>query len=131
MPPVNNEIHEDDESVRCICGHDEYPGPPPFDEESKDSVKDSIDHDRIFAIEVTDDLAGFFVQCEICNTWQHGACVGFTTEESNPDDVEYFCEQCRKDLHKVYTASNGWVLFSYIELSSQLLAIRSSYLICL
>ncbi|TGJ85586.1 hypothetical protein E0Z10_g3131, partial [Xylaria hypoxylon] len=107
MPPVPDEIHEDDESVRCICGHDEYPGPPPFDEDSKHGVKEAIDHERIFAIEITDDLAGFFVQCEICNTWQHGACVGFTTEESNPEDVEYYCEQCRKDLHKIYTASNG------------------------
>ncbi|KAI0162000.1 hypothetical protein GGR57DRAFT_308574 [Xylariaceae sp. FL1272] len=107
MPPVTDDIQEDDESVRCICGHDEYPGPPPFDEDSKHGIKDTIDHDRIFAIEITDDMAGFFVQCEICNTWQHGACVGFTTEESNPDDLEYFCEQCRKDLHKIYTASNG------------------------
>ncbi|KAI1080467.1 hypothetical protein F5B20DRAFT_580133 [Whalleya microplaca] len=107
MAPVSDEIQEDDEAVRCICGHDEYPGPPPFDEDSKHGVKDAIDHEKIFAIEITDELAGFFVQCEICNTWQHGACVGFTTEESNPDDVQYFCEQCRKDLHKVYTASNG------------------------
>ncbi|KAI0859031.1 hypothetical protein F4860DRAFT_280964 [Xylaria cubensis] len=107
MPSVPDDIQEDDESVRCICGHDEYPGPPPFDEDSKHGVKDAIDHERIFAIEITDELAGFFVQCEICNTWQHGACVGFTTEESNPEDVEYYCEQCRKDLHKIYTASNG------------------------
>ncbi|KAI0019748.1 hypothetical protein F4780DRAFT_431121 [Xylariomycetidae sp. FL0641] len=107
MPPASDEIQEDDEAVRCICGKEDYPGPPPFDESPEHSIKDSIDHRAIFAIEVTDDMAGFFVQCEICNTWQHGACVGFTTEESNPDDVEYFCEQCRKDLHKVYTASNG------------------------
>ncbi|KAI1116742.1 hypothetical protein F5Y14DRAFT_54026 [Nemania sp. NC0429] len=107
MPSAPDDVQEDDESVRCICGHDEYPGPPPFDDDSKHGVKDAIDHERIFAIEITDDLAGFFVQCEICNTWQHGACVGFTTEESNPEDVEYYCEQCRKDLHKIYTASNG------------------------
>ncbi|KAI1825880.1 hypothetical protein F4861DRAFT_155467 [Xylaria intraflava] len=107
MSAVPDEIQEDDESVRCICGYDEYPGPPPFDEDQKHGVKDAIDHDRIFAIKITDDLAGFFVQCEVCNTWQHGACVGFTTEESNPEDVEYYCEQCRKDLHKIYTASNG------------------------
>ncbi|KAI0972136.1 hypothetical protein F4678DRAFT_69305 [Xylaria arbuscula] len=105
MPP--SAVVDDDESVRCICGHDDYPGPPPFDGDSKHGVKDAIDHERIFAIEITDDMAGFFVQCEICNTWQHGACVGFTTEESNPEDVEYYCEQCRKDLHKIYTASNG------------------------
>ncbi|KAI1417244.1 hypothetical protein F5Y13DRAFT_82451 [Hypoxylon sp. FL1857] len=106
MMPVGDENQEDDEAVRCICGHDEYPGPPPFDEDSKHGLKDAIDHERIFAIEVTDDMAGFYVQCEVCNTWQHGACVGFA-EESNPEDVQYFCEKCRKDLHKIYTASNG------------------------
>ncbi|KAH9995456.1 hypothetical protein F4779DRAFT_197071 [Xylariaceae sp. FL0662B] len=107
MARASDEVQEDDEAVRCICGHDEYPGPPPFDEDSKHGVKDAIDHEKIFAIEITDEMAGFFVQCEICNTWQHGACVGFTTEESNPDDLQYFCEQCRKELHKIYTASNG------------------------
>lgn len=106
MAPIGDEIQEEDEAVRCVCGHDEYPGPPPFDEDSKHTSKDAIDHERIFAIEVTDDMAGFFVQCEICNTWQHGACVGFA-EESNPEDVQYFCEKCRKDLHKIFTASNG------------------------
>ncbi|XDG07431.1 hypothetical protein ABKA04_007046 [Annulohypoxylon sp. FPYF3050] len=87
MAPIGDEIQEEDEAVRCVCGHDEYPGPPPFDEDSKHTLKDAIDHERIFAIEVTDDMAGFFVQCEICNTWQHGACVGFA-EESNPEDVQ-------------------------------------------
>ncbi|KAI1378974.1 hypothetical protein F4677DRAFT_354649 [Hypoxylon crocopeplum] len=106
MAQVGGEIQEDDEAVRCICGHDEYPGPPPFDEESKNNLKDTIDHERILAIEVTDDTAGFYVQCEYCNTWQHGACVGFA-EESNLDDIQYFCERCRKDLHKIFTASNG------------------------
>ncbi|KAI1472370.1 uncharacterized protein F4812DRAFT_464472 [Daldinia caldariorum] len=106
MASAGDEVQEDDEAVRCICGHDEYPGPPPFDENSKHDPRDIIDHDRIFAIEVTDDMAGFYVQCEFCNTWQHGACVGFA-EESNLDDVQYFCERCRKDLHKIYMASNG------------------------
>ncbi|KAI0884005.1 uncharacterized protein GGS22DRAFT_28766 [Annulohypoxylon maeteangense] len=120
MAPVGDEIQEEDEAVRCICGHDEYPGPPPFDEDSKHTIKDAIDHERIFAIEVTDDMAGFFVQCEFCNTWQHGACVGFT-EESNPEDVQYFCEKCRKDLHKIFTASNGqkYSIFLPIHRSSR------------
>ncbi|KAI2619627.1 hypothetical protein GGR54DRAFT_121067 [Hypoxylon sp. NC1633] len=108
MVPAGDEIQEDDESVRCICGHDEYPGPPPlpYDDDSKHTPKDSIDHERIFTLEVTEDLAGFYVQCEFCNTWQHGACVGFA-EESNLEDVQYFCEKCRKDLHKIFTARNG------------------------
>jgi hypothetical protein len=48
------------------------------------------------------------VQCDVCKVWQHGGCVGIMTEESSPD--EYFCEQCRQDLHKLWTASNGYVL---------------------
>ncbi|KAL7621374.1 Histone deacetylase complex subunit [Parahypoxylon ruwenzoriense] len=115
MAVASDEAQDDDEAVRCICGHDEYPGPPPFDEDSKHGLKDAIDHERIFAIEVTDDMAGFFVQCEICNTWQHGACVGFA-EETNPDDVQYFCEKCRKDLHKIYTASNGQKYSIYLPI---------------
>lgn len=107
MAPAVEDVQDDDEAVRCICGHDEYPGPPPFDSDAKYGLKDPVDYERIFGIEITDEMAGNFVQCEICNSWQHSACVGFTTEESNPDDVEYFCEQCRKDLHKVYTANNG------------------------
>ena len=96
---------EEDEAVRCICGFDDYPGPPPLDDESKNSSKDAMDIDPIFSTDVNDDMAGFFVQCDICKVWQHGACVGIMTEESSPD--EYFCEQCRKDMHKIFTARNG------------------------
>ncbi|RYP24178.1 hypothetical protein DL765_000673 [Monosporascus sp. GIB2] len=88
MTPAVDDAQDDDEAVRCICGHDEYPGPPPFDQDAKHGLKDPFDYERIFGIEITDEMAGNFVQCEICNSWQHSACVGFTTEESNPDDVE-------------------------------------------
>ncbi|EMR67880.1 putative phd-finger domain-containing protein [Eutypa lata UCREL1] len=107
MVSAVDDIQDDDEAVRCICGHDDYPGPPPFDPDAKYGLKDALDYERIFGIEITDEMAGNFVQCEQCNSWQHSACVGFTTEESNPSDVEYFCEQCHKELHKVYTANNG------------------------
>lgn len=100
-----DDIQEDDESVRCICGFDDYPGPPPLDEDTKHGIKDTIDADPIFTTELSDDTAGFFVQCDVCKVWQHGACVGIMTEEASPD--EYFCEQCRKEFHKIYTASNG------------------------
>jgi len=103
---------DEDEAVRCICGYEDYPGPPPIDEDSKHRLKDSTALDPIFATDLTDDAAGFFVQCDLCKVWQHGACVGIKTEESSPD--EYFCEQCRKDFHKTFTASNRYVpLFSW------------------
>lgn len=107
MADGDDDMHdEDEEAVRCICGYEDYPGPPPFDEDSKHGVKDP-DINSIFATDVTEDGAGLFVQCDVCKVWQHGACVGIMTAESSPD--EYFCEDCRKDLHKIFTASNGYV----------------------
>lgn len=103
----DDDAQEEDEAVRCICGFDDYPGPPPLDEEIKTVLKESTDIEAVFPTDVTDESAGFFVQCDVCKVWQHGACVGIMTEESSPD--EYFCEGCRRDLHKIFTASNGCV----------------------
>ncbi|KAJ4140043.1 Histone deacetylase complex subunit [Fusarium equiseti] len=94
---------EEDEAVRCICDAEEYPGRPPVE---------GADLDFFNAIEFTEDVTGFFVQCDICKVWQHGACVGIFSAESSPD--EYFCEQCRKELHKIYTASNGQKWSKYV-----------------
>ncbi|KAB5528973.1 hypothetical protein GE09DRAFT_1177788 [Coniochaeta sp. 2T2.1] len=110
----DDDLVEEDEAVRCICGFDEYPGPPPLDEDTKHGIKDTIDLDPIFTTDVNDDTAGFFVQCDVCKVWQHGACVGIMTEESSPD--EYFCEQCRKEFHKIFTASNGQRYSHYLPL---------------
>jgi hypothetical protein len=101
-----DEIVEDDEAVRCICGNDEYPGPPQLQEEdSKRGTKDSSEVELITEADYTEDLAGFFLQCDICKVWQHGGCVGIKNEDMSPE--EYFCELCRKDLHKIFTGSNG------------------------
>lgn len=99
---------EEDEAVRCLCGSEDYPGPPPVD---------GLDADIFAAIELTDEVTGFFVQCDICKVWQHGACVGIFSAESSPD--EYFCEQCRKDLHKIHTAINGQKYSKYLPLNRQ------------
>jgi hypothetical protein len=123
----DDDAQEEDEAVRCICGFDDYPGPPPLDEEIKTVLKESTDIEAVFPTDVTDESAGFFVQCDVCKVWQHGACVGIMTEESSPD--EYFCEGCRRDLHKIFTASNGYVfcvpkcecVFREAEFSSSLL----------
>lgn len=87
---------EEDEAVRCICESEEYPGRPPVE---------GADADFFAGIELTEDVTGFFVCCDVCKVWQHGACVGIFSAEASPD--EYFCEQCRKDLHKIHVASNG------------------------
>lgn len=106
MPNTTEDVVEDDEAVRCVCGYDDYPGPPqPSEEDSKYGIKDGGNDAPITDAELTDDLAGFFLQCDVCKVWQHGACVGIKSETTAPE--EYFCEQCRKDLHKLFTASNG------------------------
>lgn len=104
---VNDEVVEDDEAVRCICGFDDYPGPPQLSEEDKIGVKVGIEEPIVSVADATEDLAGFFVQCDVCKVWQHGGCVGIMNEDTSPD--EYFCEQCRKDLHQIYTALNEYV----------------------
>ncbi|ORX37343.1 hypothetical protein BD324DRAFT_625760 [Kockovaella imperatae] len=44
-----------------------------------------------------DDLDVMMIQCDSCNVWQHGPCMGIWGDEEAPD--EYFCEECRPDLH--------------------------------
>lgn len=96
------EGEEDDGTVRCICGLAEYPGPPLWTEDDK---KRFGDLEFITAEDVTDDLAGFFLSCDSCKVWQHGGCVGIKNEDVSPE--EYYCEECRKDLHRVFIATDG------------------------
>lgn len=91
---LDGEMVEEDEVTRCVCGYQEYPGPP------SDAAK-SLEGD---------DISGLFIQCDICKVWQHGGCVGIMDEAASPD--EYFCEECRKDLHKVSTSPKGYVYIS-------------------
>ncbi|KAF9879439.1 PHD-finger domain-containing protein [Colletotrichum karsti] len=114
MATGSDDVQEDDESVRCVCGFDEYPGPPPFEEDTKHG-KHNPEADFFASIELSDEVSGLFVQCDVCKVWQHGACVGIFTEESSPD--EYFCENCRKDLHKIHAASNGQRYSNYLPLN--------------
>ncbi|CAD6443899.1 e465f6bd-85a2-471d-99f5-88e507279279 [Sclerotinia trifoliorum] len=110
---------EDDEAVRCICGYDEYPGPPQLeDDDNKNNTKDGIDESVITAADFTEDLAGFFLQCDVCKVWQHGGCVGIMNEDTSPE--EYFCEQCRKELHRIRTALNGQRYSLYLPLHPNL-----------
>ncbi|KAI6157811.1 hypothetical protein BKA82DRAFT_1006977 [Pisolithus tinctorius] len=68
------EPHEEDAEeqgiTRCICG---------LNEEDADGGE-------------------FMVQCETCNVWQHGLCMGFKSEVELQDD--YHCEQCKPERHQ-------------------------------
>ena len=113
---VDEEGTEDLEVTRCICGQTEYPGP-------NDTVRQMVSGQRtlptptqtpggfiltIAALEsLGDELGSFFVCCDKCSVWQHGGCVGLTNEATLPE--EYYCEQCKPELHKLIKGSNGHV----------------------
>ncbi|KAF8608992.1 hypothetical protein BDV93DRAFT_519021 [Ceratobasidium sp. AG-I] len=44
-----------------------------------------------------EDVGDFMIQCEQCFVWQHGFCVGLTSEAQSPE--HYFCEQCKPENH--------------------------------
>lgn len=101
---ADEEEDEEEEVTRCVCGQAEYPGLPiPVQEQLKLQAKQTDPEYELQAI--NDEIGGLFVQCDICKVWQHGGCVGILNDTAD----DYFCEQCRKDLHKTLTAPNGYV----------------------
>ena len=99
---------DEEEVTRCVCGQQEYPGlPPSLVAESKALLKRESDQTPPIASvdALPEDAGGLFIQCDICKVWQHGGCVGIMDESMSPD--EYFCELCRKDLHRVTVGPNG------------------------
>ncbi|POS83358.1 hypothetical protein EPUL_003440 [Erysiphe pulchra] len=117
-PSRSDQVGEDDEVVRCVCGLDDYPGLPKSEGEVNLEINELIEDPLNSVSDVAEDVAGFFLQCDICKVWQHGGCVGIKNEGSSPD--EYFCERCRKDLHKIFTATNGQRYSHYLPLQQSL-----------
>jgi len=113
---LDDDMAEEDEVTRCVCGFQEYPGSASTADASKPGAGPTDTEVQ------ADDLGGLFIQCDICKVWQHGGCVGIMQEEASPD--EYFCEECRKDLHKVMTSPKGCVFFLFIW--SPLIAFRAA-----
>ena len=104
---VEDEEEEDgeEEITRCICGNIDYPGLPiPLLEAMRQAAKESGDNRPSSEI-LPEDTGGLFIQCDMCKVWQHGGCVGILDEGATPD--EYFCEQCRRDFHKITTTPDG------------------------
>ena len=108
-PPViaqdedeEEDVEDEEEVTRCVCGQAEYPGlPGPTLEALKLRTKDSAAATEL----LTKDIGDIFIQCDVCKVWQHGGCVGITDDGSSV--AEYFCEECRKDLHKLATSPDG------------------------
>ena len=100
---IDDDIEDEgeEEVTRCICGNQEYPGLPVSPGDSNISSSKNDPSSTTFA----EDTTGWFIQCDDCKVWQHGGCVGIMDETTSPE--EYFCEQCRKDLHQVTATANG------------------------
>ena len=89
----DEEAAEDEEEVtRCLCGQQEYPGPPLSEAYGASEAQ-------------TDDAGGLFIQCDGCSVWQHGGCVGIFDEATSPD--KYYCEDCRPKQHEVHVDARG------------------------
>lgn len=80
-----DEIDENDEITRCVCGHDELV-----------LIDPALQQLLLQEYKIKVDL-GLFIQCDKCLVWQHGCCVGLFINEDVPD--KYWCEQCKPDLH--------------------------------
>jgi hypothetical protein len=95
-----DDIAEEEEITRCVCGQQEYPGPPDLGKSREGQTSAMTDSDI-----PSDEAGGLFIQCDICKVWQHGGCVGIMDEAASPD--EYFCEDCKPDFHKLMTSAKG------------------------
>lgn len=91
---------EEEEITRCVCGHQDYPGMPAAAFKGDGEAGDAAELKTY-----QEDTGGLFIQCDKCKVWQHGGCVGIMDEAMSPED--YFCEQCRTDLHTVTNTATG------------------------
>ena len=77
--------------TRCICGM-HGPSPPPSPTPPPSFAPLSTEDDA--------DGGEFMVQCETCNVWQHGICMGFESEAQLAAAADYYCEQCKPERHQ-------------------------------
>jgi DNA mismatch repair ATPase MutL len=98
---VEDEIIEDEETTRCMCGQLEYPGPPvDAPAGSARGGKNASPPD-----ELSDEISGLFIQCDDCLVWQHGGCVSIMEQSAVPDN--YYCEECKPELHLIFKSTSG------------------------
>jgi hypothetical protein len=108
-------IVEDEETTRCVCELPEYPGPPvdlpPTTSAPSHRATKSTSAAAPPAPPPPGDAEGqgdepsLFIQCDMCQVWQHGGCVGIMAVDASPEN--YFCERCRPELHQVLKTLSG------------------------
>ncbi|KAL8853501.1 MAG: hypothetical protein Q9221_001660 [Calogaya cf. arnoldii] len=111
---IDEEDGEEEETTRCVCGHPDYPGMPIASNDPARGRSKKIGDlaDAGFSATLPEDTGGLFIQCDVCKVWQHGGCVGIMDEATSPE--EYFCEQCRKELHTITTTATGQRYSNYL-----------------
>jgi hypothetical protein len=109
---ADEEQGDEEETTRCICGFQEYQGPPEANVTGGGSAGNanangsgSGRHGKSNADPQSDEAGSLFIQCDTCKVWHDGGCVGIMDEAMSPEN--YFCEQCRKDLHRLMTSTTG------------------------
>ena len=108
---MDDEIVEDEETTRCVCGLLDYPGvpiPEASARKSQQPIPQQTPQPSGPAAESQDEPGSLFIQCDTCEVWQHGGCVGIMTEQATPEN--YFCEKCRPDYHRVGKTIHGYVV---------------------
>ncbi|KAI9890814.1 MAG: hypothetical protein M1814_003598 [Vezdaea aestivalis] len=122
LPDADEELEDAEEEVtRCICGNLDYPGPPvpvaiPVESVDARPGPNADPDDSLATTEPLPEEAGsLFIQCDTCKVWQHGGCVGIMDETISPD--EYYCEECRKDLHRLAVGMNGQRYSKYLPVT--------------
>ncbi|KAK2756577.1 hypothetical protein FQN54_005470 [Arachnomyces sp. PD_36] len=116
----NEEDGDEEEITRCICGQQDYPGLPVTSREAagKSGVKDepALNSSGPASDALSEEAGSLFIQCDSCKVWQHGGCVGIMDEATSPD--EYFCEECKKHLHRIVTGVNGVKSSQYLPVTN-------------
>ncbi|KAJ5794941.1 Zinc finger PHD-type [Penicillium paradoxum] len=116
-----DELEDDEEEVtRCLCGQQEYPGLPHSRREALGRGTIKLESGQVptdLSDPMSDEIGSMFIQCDLCKVWQHGGCVGIMDEATSPD--EYFCEECRKDLHEIKDEPHGQYSSTYLPVAPE------------
>ncbi|WWC62671.1 uncharacterized protein I303_105268 [Kwoniella dejecticola CBS 10117] len=82
--------HQVEENDNAIADDDDEEGEA---DEAEEEVKDVTR-----CVCQKEDIDVMMIQCDKCNVWQHGECMGIWGDEEAPD--EYFCEECKPERHQ-------------------------------